>query len=51
MTEPIATKFEGFSAGVWKQQYQYKSFSPVLVNVEWRWEDPRINTLLEQAMR
>ncbi len=44
-------KFEEFSAGSWKQQYQYKSFSPVPVNVEWRWEDPRINTLLEQATR
>lgn len=44
-------KFEGFEAGVWRQQYQYKSFSPVLVNGEWRWEDPRINTLLEQATR
>lgn len=44
-------KFEGFSPGVWRQQYQYKSFSPVLVNVEWRWEDARINTLLEQATR
>lgn len=44
-------KFEGFSPGVWRQQYQYKSFSPVPVNVEWRWEDARINTLLEQATR
>ena len=44
-------KFEGFSPGVWRQQYQYKSFSPVLVNQPWLWEDPRINTLLEQATR
>src|SRR5690606_9187017 len=44
-------KFEGFEPGVWRQQYQYKSFSPVPVNVEWRWEDPRINTLLERATR
>lgn len=44
-------KFEGFSPGVWRQQYQYKSFSPAPVNEEWRWEDPRINTLLEQATR
>lgn len=44
-------KFEGFSPGVWRQQYQYKSLSPVRVNGEWRWEDPRINTLLEQATR
>ncbi|AUN96247.1 Fic family protein [Pseudazoarcus pumilus] len=44
-------KFEGFEPGVWRQQYQYKSFSPVPVNVEWRWEDARINTLFEQATR
>ena len=44
-------KFEDFSPGVWLQQYQYKSFSPVPVNVEWRWDDVRINTLLEQATR
>ncbi len=44
-------KFEGFSPGVWLQQYQYRSFSPVPVNHPWSWEDPRINTLLEQATR
>ncbi len=44
-------KFEGFSPGAWLQQYQYKSFSPIPVNQPWRWEDPRINTLLEQATR
>lgn len=43
--------FEGFSPGVWRQQYQYKSFSPVPVNRAWLWQDPRINTLLEQATR
>jgi Fic family protein len=47
--EPI--KFEDFVAGRWEQQYQYKSFAPVLVNREWRWEDPVINTLLEKASR
>lgn len=44
-------KFEEFSSGVWLQQYQYKSFSPAAVNIEWRWDDARINTLLEQATR
>lgn len=43
--------FEGFQPGVWRQQYQYKSFSPVPVNHEWHWTDARINTLLEQATR
>jgi Fic family protein len=44
-------KFEDFKPGVWRQQYHYKSFSPTPVNQEWTWEDPRINTLLEQATR
>lgn len=42
-------KFETFKAGRWQQRYQYKSFEPVPVNHEWRWEDPAINRLLEQA--
>ncbi|SDB41172.1 Fic/DOC family protein [Pseudidiomarina indica] len=44
-------KFEEFTSGEKKQQYQYKSFSPVTVNREWTWEDPVINTLLERASR
>lgn len=42
-------KLETFKAGVWRQQYQYKSFQPTLVNHIWTWEDPTINALLEQA--
>jgi len=33
------------------KQYQYKSFSPALVNHLWIWEDPKINTLLSDADR
>ncbi|WP_158047349.1 Fic family protein [Skermanella pratensis] len=44
-------KFETFKAGHWQPRYQYKSFEPVLVNHEWTWEDPVINTLLEAANR
>jgi Fic family protein len=44
-------KFEQFKAGVWRQQFQYKSFSPILVNQQWTWEEPAINTLLEKANR
>lgn len=42
-------KIEKFTSGVYKQQYQYKSFSPTLINQQWIWEDPLINTLLEKA--
>ena len=41
--------FKDFKAGCWVQQYEYKSFSPDPVNHDWTWEDPHINTLLEQA--
>jgi len=44
-------KFETFKAGVWRQQYQYKSFQPVPVNQPWVWENASINTLLEQATK
>lgn len=44
-------KFEQFKAGSWRQQYQYKSFSPVPINQAWTWEDPTIHALLEQANR
>lgn len=40
-----------YVSGKWLNQYQYKSFSPTPINVEWTWDDPRINTLLEQANR
>nr|WP_246545608.1 Fic family protein [Pelotalea chapellei] len=40
---------EEFNSGVFKQQYQYKSFSPSLVNQVWTWEEPKVNTLLEKA--
>ena len=42
-------KMEEFSSGIFKQQYQYKSFSPTLVNQVWTWEEPKVNTLLEKA--
>ncbi len=38
-----------FKAGQYIQQYQYKSFTPSKVNLEWTWKDPKINTLLAEA--
>lgn len=38
-----------FKAGQYVQQYQYKSFSPSKINLEWTWQDPKINTLLAEA--
>ena len=42
---------ESFKSGAFKQQFQYKSFTPSLINHSWVWTDPKINTLLEQATR
>src|SRR5436190_2180517 len=42
---------KNFKSGVFKQQYQYKSFTPTSVNHLWVWDDPKINTLLEQATK
>ncbi len=44
-------KFETFKAGQWQQRYQYRSFEPTRVDDAWCWEDPTVNTLLEQATR
>jgi len=44
-------KFEEFKAGMYKQQYQYKSFSPQKINKNWIWQNPFINVLLENATR
>ncbi len=40
-----------FKAGVYRKQYQYKSFTPSAINHAWVWDDPKINTLLEDATR
>jgi len=42
-------KVETFTAGKWQQRYEYKSFEPVPINVQWQWEDARINAQLERA--
>ena len=44
-------KLETFRAGIWRRRYQYKSFEPVLINQQWFWENPTINTLLKAANR
>lgn len=38
-----------FIAGIYHQQYQYKSFSPNPINKSFVWEDRQIDVLLEEA--
>ena len=42
---------QSFISGSYKQQYEYKSFSPSLINVPFKWIDPEIDMLLETATR
>ncbi|MFH1995326.1 MAG: Fic family protein [Nitrospinota bacterium] len=40
-----------FKSGTYKQQYEYKSFSPSFINNDYQWEDSKIVLLLEEAIR
>lgn len=42
---------KNFKAGIYKQQFQYKSFSPSFINHEFEWQDKGIAILLAEAMR
>lgn len=45
------TPNQPFKSGTYRQQYQYKSFAPTLLNRPFGWEDPSIDVLLEDATR
>jgi Fic family protein len=40
-----------FKSGTYKQEYQYKSFTPNPINKPFTWNDPIIDVLLEEATR
>jgi len=40
-----------YQAGAWKEQYQYRSFQPTPVNLQWNWNDPQLDTMLAEANR
>ena len=40
-----------FKSGTLRQEYQYKSFIPEMINHTFTWDEPQINTMLEDATR
>ena len=46
-----AKNMKNFKSGFFRQQKEYKSFSPNLINKEFIWQDKKINLLLSEAMR
>ena len=40
-----------FRSGAYRQQYEYKSFSPSLINKPYEWKDKQIAVRLEEAVR
>ena len=45
----MAIQLEKFKSGVWLNSNSYKYFLPNLINDQWQWSDPQLNTLLEKA--
>lgn len=44
-------KNPNFKSGVYRQQYEYKSFTPSKINTPFKWQDPKIDVLMEEATR
>lgn len=42
---------KNYISGELRQEYQYKSFAPSMINHTFTWDDPQINILLEYATR
>src|SRR5690606_29285774 len=51
LTRVFMMNFAHFKSGHWRQQHQYRSFSPAPVNHAWEWVDPKINSSLAEANR
>ncbi len=49
--DPPLVRLSDYTSGAYRRQQSYDAFHPSPVNHGWAWEDPRINTLLEEATR
>jgi Fic family protein len=47
----MALDIQDYRAGRYSRQFRYDAFMPTGVNHGWTWTDPRINTLLEEAIQ
>ena len=47
----VNTKMEDYIPGELDQRYQYQAYQPNTVNLQWNWDNPKINTLLETTSR
>ncbi|MCG2758406.1 MAG: Fic family protein, partial [Desulfobacteraceae bacterium] len=47
----MSQDIENFVAGSYEQQYQYKSFLPNIINLQWKISDPEVLTLMDDANR
>lgn len=47
----VNTKMEDYIPGELGQRYQYQAYQPNTVNLQWNWDNPKINTLLETTSR
>lgn len=45
------TKMESYIAGQLTEQYKYHSFQPNSIDLQWNWDNSKINILLEKASR
>ena len=45
----MARKLEQYKSGAYRNQGDFSSFIPSEINLDWTWETPRINMLLNKA--
>ena len=42
----MVMKIKDYNSGIWKQQYEYKSFSPAGINHSWEIDNEKLNFFL-----
>ena len=47
----MSRKIDQFTAGVYQRQYQYQSFLPNVINLQWEISDPAALALMDDCNR